>query len=177
MLSSRLSRAVSTTIAPLLLQLHQLIPVPSFPELHLPPHVQHNSSADHLALHLFDMQKKMKRRLEVPSSVLTWVSCFHVALRQKFDRMLMSSPGTTNSAVAIMEGQTAKIIENSEGMHPNPAWSPSLLTTSRCPNNTLSCSFRARRRAISWCVSKASSSGQPREHTLCHKAINRTQVH
>ena len=42
--------------------------------------------------------------------------------RQNFDRVLMYfnhlgiDLGTTNSAVAIMEGQTAKIIENSEGM-------------------------------------------------------------
>jgi molecular chaperone DnaK len=37
---------------------------------------------------------------------------------QNFDRMLTSFPsGTTNSAVAIMEGQNAKIIENSEGEH------------------------------------------------------------
>lgn len=33
--------------------------------------------------------------------------------------------GTTNSAVAIMEGKTPKIIENSEGQYPNldfPHW-------------------------------------------------------
>jgi molecular chaperone DnaK len=29
--------------------------------------------------------------------------------------------GTTNSCVAVMEGQTAKVIENSEGMRTTPS--------------------------------------------------------
>jgi molecular chaperone DnaK len=52
--------------------------------------------------------------------------------------------GTTNSAVAIMEGQTAKIIENSEGMQSLQLVLCLLTNRCRCPYNPISCSFCTR---------------------------------
>jgi hypothetical protein len=57
-----------------------------------------------------------KRRSKAKSSVSILV-IFLPDSRQIIDSIwLIRSAGTTNSAVAIMEGKTPKIIENSEGM-------------------------------------------------------------
>ena len=59
------------------------------------------------------MQMARRRRSRAPSSALIWVrdESSHLVCR-----LLTASPsGTTNSAVAVMEGKVPKIIENSEG--------------------------------------------------------------
>jgi hypothetical protein len=150
----------------------------SFRGLHLPLLALQTSSANHLAPHLYDMQRKRTRKLGVQSLVLIWVSPPRpVAARKNLTPCSRPFLGTTNSAVAIMEGQTAKIIENSEGRRCNP---PQLFYPSnsyRCSHDTLGCRLCSRWRAFSWCICQAPSSCQPREHPVRHKAVNRTQVH
>lgn len=62
------------------------------------------------------------RRSRVPSSVLILV-CLSPMLKPRRARAVtnMSQPGTTNSAVAIMEGKIPKIIENAEGARTTPS--------------------------------------------------------
>jgi hypothetical protein len=89
----------------------------SFPELHLPPHDQQIFFAHHLVHHLLgNIQMMPKRRLGDQSLVLTWVSLApYRTLKILIACSQLYLAGTTNSAVAIMEGPAAKIIENSEG--------------------------------------------------------------
>jgi hypothetical protein len=91
--------------------------IDSSPELHLPPHDQQILFAHHLVHHLLENTQMMPtRRFGDRSLVLTWVR-FAPFLSMK--NLIACSQyfltGTTNSAVAIMEGTAAKIIENSEG--------------------------------------------------------------
>jgi hypothetical protein len=103
---------------PLMVCVHCLMMIlNSSPELHLPPHDQQIFFAHHSVHLLLESTQMMPtRRFGDQSLVLTWV-CFAPF---RWMKILMacshlSSTGTTNSAVAIMEGTAAKIIENSEG--------------------------------------------------------------
>lgn len=61
-------------------------------------------------------QRVVKKRSRARSSVLTWVSAA-TSTHHILNRVLTSmSSGTTNSAVAVMEGKAPRIIENAEGM-------------------------------------------------------------
>lgn len=141
MLSSRLTRAVSSCPCASAITSTNICS-DSFPGQPRPPPVQQTFYGDHLALRLRDMQRKRTRKSEAPSLALIWVSCSSVAGRKiltVYLRRLLT--GTTNSAVAIMEGQNAKIIENSEGKRCGKLFQ--LLdvadTCNRCSHDTLSC--------------------------------------
>lgn len=58
------------------------------------------------------MQMVQRKRSRAPSSALIWVCDDANHLLIGCSQGLI---GTTNSAVAVMEGKTPKIIENSEG--------------------------------------------------------------
>jgi molecular chaperone DnaK (HSP70) len=60
--------------------------------------------------------------------------------RKNFSSIIGIDLGTTNSCVAVMEGNNAKVIENAEGKyHPSPPLTlPSLC---RLKNNTFHCRF------------------------------------
>jgi hypothetical protein len=65
------------------------------------------------------MQMVQRKKSKAPSSALIWV---RDDTNHSICCLLTSSPsGTTNSAVAVMEGKIPKIIENSEGEFANHA--------------------------------------------------------
>lgn len=87
--------------------------------------------------------------------------------------------GTTNSAVAVMEGKVPRIIENSEGMSPTPQSTTGHRTNSlsRWPHNTLRCWLHKGGRAPRRHCRQAPGRRQPRKHPLRYQASHWSQVH
>jgi hypothetical protein len=110
------------------------------------------------------VMNQRKERFRVPSLVSIWVSVLSIIerlflslstsrCRASMHVLSRSSLGTTNSAVAIMEGKVPRIIENSEGkLHRVlSTMAKSSNTLNRCPNHTVSRCLCPRWRATCRC--------------------------